>query len=106
MNCGTTHPKALQISWWIGNDGSHSSPLITQLIFINLSSTTLREELEQSSAKKLLAGCDGILVPGGFGDRGFEGKISAIQYARENDVPFFGICLGLQMAIIEYARKC
>ena len=63
------------------------------------------EELEQSSAKKLLSGCDGILVPGGFGDRGFEGKISAIQYARENNVPFFGICLGLQMAIIEYARN-
>tara|TARA_B100000131_G_scaffold117769_1_gene114656 strand:+ start:95410 stop:97023 length:1614 start_codon:yes stop_codon:yes gene_type:complete len=63
------------------------------------------EDLEQSSAKKLLSGCDGILVPGGFGDRGFEGKISAIQYARENNIPFFGICLGLQMAIIEYARN-
>ena len=46
------------------------------------------EELEQSSPKKLLEGCDGILVPGGFGDRGFEGKISAIQYARENNIPF------------------
>ena len=63
------------------------------------------EDLEQSSPKKLLEGCDGILVPGGFGDRGFEGKISAIQYARENNIPFFGICLGLQMAVIEFARN-
>jgi len=63
------------------------------------------EDLEHSSAKKLLSGCDGILVPGGFGNRGFEGKISAIQYARENNIPFFGICLGLQMAVIEFARN-
>ena len=47
---------------------------------------------------------DAILIPGGFGDRGIEGKISAVQYARENKIPFFGICLGLQMAVIEYAR--
>jgi CTP synthase len=45
-----------------------------------------------------------VLVPGGFGDRGIEGKIEAVQYARENNVPFFGICLGLQMAVIEFAR--
>ena len=63
------------------------------------------EDLEKESPKKLLEGCDGILVPGGFGDRGFEGKISAIKYARENNVPFFGICLGLQMAVVEYARN-
>jgi CTP synthase len=44
-------------------------------------------------------------VPGGFGDRGTEGKIRAIQYARENGVPFFGICLGMQMAVVEYARN-
>ena len=48
---------------------------------------------------------DGILVPGGFGDRGIEGKIRAIQYARENKVPFFGLCLGMQCAVIEYARN-
>ena len=48
---------------------------------------------------------DGILVPGGFGERGTEGKIKAIQYARENNIPFFGICLGMQLAIIEYARN-
>ncbi|MBY6946559.1 gamma-glutamyl-gamma-aminobutyrate hydrolase family protein, partial [Clostridium botulinum] len=47
----------------------------------------------------------GILVPGGFGDRGIEGKISAIKYARENNIPFLGICLGMQCAVIEYARN-
>lgn len=61
--------------------------------------------MEKQSPKKLLGSCDGILVPGGFGDRGFEGKISAIKYARENNIPFFGICLGLQMAVVEYARN-
>lgn len=50
------------------------------------------------------AGCDGILVPGGFGYRGVEGKIAAIRYARENRIPFFGICLGMQCAVIEFAR--
>ncbi len=52
-----------------------------------------------------LADVDGILVPGGFGSRGIEGKIRAVQYARENDVPFLGVCLGMQIAIIEYARN-
>ena len=51
-----------------------------------------------------LAGCDGVLVPGGFGSRGLEGKMTAVQYARENKIPFLGICLGMQMAVIEYAR--
>lgn len=53
----------------------------------------------------LLAGCHGILVPGGFGSRGVEGKIRAIRYARENRIPFFGICLGMQLAVVEYARN-
>ncbi len=52
----------------------------------------------------LLAGADGILVPGGFGDRGFEGKVLAARYARENGVPYFGICYGMQAAVVEYAR--
>jgi CTP synthase len=52
-----------------------------------------------------LAGCDGILVPGGFGERGTQGKIAAVRYAREKKVPFFGICLGLQIAVIEMARN-
>ncbi len=46
-----------------------------------------------------------MLVPGGFGDRGIEGKITAIRYARENKVPFLGICLGMQMAVVEFARN-
>ena len=53
----------------------------------------------------LLEGAHGVLVPGGFGERGLEGKISAIRWARENGVPFFGICLGMQCAVIEYARN-
>ncbi|WP_128895517.1 CTP synthase [Longirhabdus pacifica] len=63
------------------------------------------EEIYDHNVAELLKGVDGILVPGGFGDRGIEGKISAIQYARENDIPFFGICLGMQVAVIEYARN-
>lgn len=54
---------------------------------------------------KILEGVDGILVPGGFGDRGIEGKILACKYARENNIPYFGICLGMQIAAIEYARN-
>lgn len=62
------------------------------------------EELERKGAKNMLANVDAILVPGGFGKRGVEGKILAAQYARENKIPYFGICLGMQIAIIEYAR--
>jgi CTP synthase len=63
------------------------------------------EELEESDPEELLQHCDGILVPGGFGERGVEGKIKAINYARKNDIPFFGICLGMQLAVVEYARN-
>ncbi len=63
------------------------------------------EELTEETADELLSGSDGILVPGGFGDRGIEGKILAAKYARENDIPYFGICLGMQIAVIEYARN-
>jgi CTP synthase len=63
------------------------------------------EDIEERGAAKVLAGMDGILVPGGFGSRGLEGKILAVQYAREKRVPFFGICLGMQMAVIEFARN-
>ncbi|MGB5810076.1 MAG: CTP synthase [Polyangiales bacterium] len=63
------------------------------------------EDLERGDLDDLLGRHDAILVPGGFGDRGAEGKIRAIQYARENNVPFFGICLGMQMAVVEYARN-
>ncbi|MEE2000948.1 CTP synthase [Alkalimonas sp. MEB108] len=58
----------------------------------------------ESKGTAILAGLDGILVPGGFGERGVEGKIKAAQYARENNVPYLGICLGMQVALIEYAR--
>jgi len=57
-----------------------------------------------NGASEMLAGLDAILVPGGFGDRGTEGKIEAIRFAREQRVPFFGICLGMQLAVVEYAR--
>jgi len=63
------------------------------------------EDIEKKGAKANLEGIKGILVPGGFGMRGVEGKIEAIQYARENKIPFFGICLGLQCAAIEFARN-
>ncbi|WEG13090.1 CTP synthase [Pullulanibacillus sp. KACC 23026] len=63
------------------------------------------EKVTEGNVEKLLDDVDGILVPGGFGDRGIEGKILAIRYARENKVPFLGICLGMQLASIEFARN-
>ena len=62
------------------------------------------ETLCEANQAEHLSDVDGILVPGGFGERGVEGKICAIRYARENQVPFFGICLGMQLAVTEYAR--
>ena len=62
------------------------------------------EGLTAENVGRVLGDCSGVLVPGGFGDRGIEGMILAAQYARENDVPYFGICLGMQIAVIEYAR--
>ncbi|GAB2717389.1 CTP synthase [Paenibacillus thermoaerophilus] len=63
------------------------------------------EEVYEHNVAEILSGVQGILVPGGFGDRGIEGKIAAIRYAREQRIPFFGICLGMQVAVIEYARN-
>ncbi|MDR0819342.1 MAG: CTP synthase [Oscillospiraceae bacterium] len=63
------------------------------------------EFVSDDNAAEILSGCDGILVPGGFGDRGISGMVSCAKYARENDIPYFGICLGLQIAVIEYARN-
>jgi len=63
------------------------------------------EEIEREGAERILSGLDGVLVPGGFDYRGSAGKIDAIRYARERKVPFFGICLGLQCAVIEFARN-
>jgi CTP synthase len=61
-------------------------------------------EIEREGAERLLSGFHGILVPGGFGERGIEGKVQAVRYARERGVPYFGICLGMQCAVIEFAR--
>lgn len=65
----------------------------------------LDAELIEKHGASLLEGIDAILVPGGFGERGIEGKIQAIQFARENKIPFLGICLGLQTAVIEFSRN-
>ncbi len=62
------------------------------------------EDIEREGADKILAGVDGILVPGGFGDRGFEGKVLTARFARERGVPYFGICYGMQAAVVDYAR--
>ncbi len=67
--------------------------------------TISAELFETESVSKLLDGVHGILVPGGFGERGIEGKIKAVQYGRENKIPFLGICLGMQCAVIEFARN-
>ncbi|MBK7205650.1 MAG: CTP synthase [Thermomonas sp.] len=63
------------------------------------------EDIERDGAAAMLAGIDGILVPGGFGDRGFEGKVLTAQYAREHKVPYFGICYGMQAAVVDVARN-
>ncbi len=63
------------------------------------------EKITKENAEKNLQGVSGILVPGGFGERGIEGKLNTIEYARTNKIPFFGICLGLQCAVIEYSRN-
>jgi len=63
------------------------------------------EKISHSNVSKYLENIDGILVPGGFGDRGIEGKITASKFARENNIPYFGICLGMQMAVVDFARN-
>lgn len=63
------------------------------------------EHLDKGNLRPFFSGCQGILIPGGFGDRGIEGKIRAVQFARENRIPYFGVCLGMQVATIEFARN-
>ncbi|MCR4693210.1 MAG: CTP synthase [Firmicutes bacterium] len=63
------------------------------------------ETVTDENAKEILGDCNGILIPGGFGNRGIEGKISACKFARENNIPYLGICLGMQIAVIEFARN-
>jgi CTP synthase len=79
--------------------GGVGSDVSLNLVYVN------SEEVTPANVKERLGELDGILVPGGFGTRGVEGKIVAIRYARENKVPFFGICLGMQLACIEFARN-
>ncbi len=80
--------------------GGLANDLAVELVYVNA------EDLEKTSdPASLLQDLDGILVPGGFGSRGVEGKIKACGYARQNKIPFFGICLGMQCAVIEYARN-
>ena len=63
------------------------------------------EDLEKNKVEDVLKGVDGVIVPGGFGSRGIEGKINAIKYARENKIPFLGICLGMQLMVVEFMRN-
>ncbi len=78
--------------------GIHHS---TQVRIVRIQS----QAIEREGAERLLAGHDGILVPGGFGERGIEGKVEAVRFARQRGVPFFGICLGMQCAAIEFGRN-
>lgn len=83
------------------NHGGFANNVKVEIVYVDSS------EIEKCGADKILSALKlhGILIPGGFGDRGTEGKIAAVRYARENRLPFFGICLGLQMAVIEYSRN-
>ena len=78
----------------------YSDSVKTEIKWINS-----EECLEKDKCKELMSDVDGVIVPGGFGVRGIEGKLNVIKYARENNVPFLGICLGMQCAVIEYARN-
>jgi CTP synthase len=80
------------------NHAGVANRVAVNLVYVN------SENVDESNASTCLKGCDGVLVPGGFGYRGVEGKIAAIRYVREKGVPFFGICLGMQCAVIEFAR--
>jgi CTP synthase len=81
------------------NHGAISNQLEFEPIYIDA------EDLDSNKKESILSEVDGVLVPGGFGERGTEGKIKAIEYARENKLPFFGICLGMQLAMIEFSRN-
>ena len=74
---------------------------VSRMIF----GTAIRSMMEGKNADELLGDVTGILVPGGFGSRGIDGKITAIKYAREHKIPFLGLCLGMQLSIVEYARN-
>jgi CTP synthase len=91
VHASVFHRKKLFVDWVPASD---------------LEDTTAKENPDAyKAAWKLLKGADGVLVPGGFGDRGVQGKILAAKYARENRVPYLGICLGMQIAVIDFARS-
>ena len=94
--CSSTTPICL---WPRPRHGGYENSTSVKIQWID--SETLTEETLEST----LSDCDGILVPGGFGNRGIEGKILAAKYARENNIPYLGICLGMQTAVIEYFRN-
>jgi CTP synthase len=82
----------------LGHGGLHNNSNVN-VVWVNAC------DLTENNVKEVLRGVDGVLVPGGFGDRGVEGKIEAIKWARENKIPFLGICLGMQCAVIEFSRS-
>ncbi|MBR3003499.1 MAG: CTP synthase [Lachnospiraceae bacterium] len=92
------HDAYLSVAEALAHAGYHSAAKV-KIKWID------SETITDSNAAKKLADCDGIIVPGGFGDRGIEGMISTARYCRENNVPYLGICLGMQVAVIEYARN-
>jgi CTP synthase len=92
------HDAYISVVEALGHGGLYNDANVN-IMWINAS------DLKRENAAEMFKGADGILVPGGFGDRGVEGKIEAIRYARENNIPFFGICLGMQCAVIEYSRN-
>ena len=92
------HDAYLSIVESLHHAGIHNSTNV-EIDWINA------ENVTKDNVDELLKNVDGILVPGGFGDRGVEGKIEAVRYARENKIPFLGICLGMQCAVIEFARN-
>ena len=81
------------------NHASYETGVCVKIRWIDSENVTLE------SSKELLDGIDGLIIPGGFGDRGIEGKINACKYVRENNIPFLGICLGMQISVIEFARN-
>ncbi len=92
------HDAYISIVESLKHAGIHSSAYV-DIKWINA------EDVEKTSAEECLDGVDAILVPGGFGERGIEGKINAVRYARENKIPFLGICLGMHCTVIEFARN-
>ena len=79
--------------------GGYENGTVVEIVWVD------SEQLDETNVDAALAGCDGIIVPGGFGDRGIEGMVTAARYARTHHVPYFGICLGMQIAVMEYARS-